>query len=400
VAMWRAKQPHWEGNAAATSSWAPRQVPRARRSRARSHAPGGWRHQLRVRSRWCSWPRGFAGLVALFVAGLGGISALVAARQGVACHPVGFAQPGHWLERRTWVHYVLQRGCVRGARLQSSSLAATDKGRGPGHSPQLEEDVSDPVALLRQMLSGEGLSNNSFPGGFPSIPGGAPGGAATDPLTSLLGGFGKQAGPKKTTDGFFVNRVPVLQKVKRPIMVVFFAYCLYKGWVGRFGFLQGCFGSSYFDMLAVPLRVLPNSPFYQCAFFQSQIVVDTTAKLSGWLINVMRGKAKIPSPRDLKAKLEEMQNLRQQPLGASSLWEQAAATSPSWDATAMPPAAGPPSMPTAPTTPLQAAPLQAHPMQAPLVQEAVPDSAAQPVNSRAPSRTPPPVVDADVTFLD
>jgi len=251
-------------------------------------------------------------------------------------------------------------------------------------------------------------------GGF----GGAPGAAGADPFGSLLGGgLGKQGAPKKSTDAFITDRIPALQKIRRPVMVAFFAYCLYKGWVGRFGFLQGAFSSSYLDMLAVPLRVQPWSPFYQCAYFQSQIMVDTAARLSGFLINVARGKTKIPSIADMKSKFEDLKNLQPPAGGASpfgargpaagaSPWGAAAGGGSPWAdlADAATPSYGQPGgMPTAPTTPLQVPPLQSHPLHGqppPPPEPSTPSSAAKPVQSRPPSRTPPPVIDADVTFLD
>uniref|UniRef100_A0A7S0AB53 Uncharacterized protein n=1 Tax=Pyrodinium bahamense TaxID=73915 RepID=A0A7S0AB53_9DINO len=365
-------------------------------------------------SRRCGWPRGCVPQTALLLVASGGVL-WMGRYQALAALQV-FVLPA----RRTLpAAFPPLRGCRM--PLAVRRLAGPYGGPGwrqPGPpQPGFPEDVPDPMALMRQMLSGEAPpGSRGMPGGFPNMPGGMPAGFSARGL--LFGAFkdfllGRQARP--TTDSFITNRVPVLQTVKRPIMIAFFAYCLYNGWVGRFGFLQGALGSSYFDMLAVPLRVLPTSPLYGLAYFYAQMWLDLGLKAMGFLINLARGKAKIPSP---KAFMQQIEDMAQQPGGARNPWAGAAggaepwgqatsgAASPfaqpssgsPWDALVTPPHAQPAGMPTAPTTPLQVPPLQTHPLQAQPPSAPVP--AAKPVASRRPSSKPPPVIDADVTFLD
>jgi len=252
----------------------------------------------------------------------------------------------------------------------------------------------DAMKLFQQMLSGE------MPPGAAAGPAGGFGGAsggpnAADPLAALLGGGGLGGKKAKATDAFFTDRIPLLQKVKRPVLIAFFAYCFYRGWIGRFGLLQGCISGSYFSMLAVPVRVDPRSPFCGRPFFVSQLWVDYATKALGFLINLARGKAKIPTISDLKEKFEKMQQMQSMPPqqqdqpfgGPDSPWNPAS-TEP-YDVTA-----AAPSMPTAPTTTVHAQPLQSG-----LPFQVVPQE--DPVPPRPPTnRQPPPVVDADVRFLD
>merc|ERR1740121_896476 len=172
------------------------------------------------------------------------------------------------------------------------------------------------MALIQQLLGNTGAAGGpgaaaggaAFPGlfgaaGAGGMPGGMPGaqGAAGMPggFPGLFGGAGAGGEKKKATDAFFTDRLPLLQKIKRPVLVAFFAYCFYMGWIGRFGFLQGAMSGSYFDMLAVPLRVRPESPIQGKAFFVTQIWVDSGSRLLGFLINLARGKAKTPTLQDL-----------------------------------------------------------------------------------------------------
>jgi len=83
--------------------------------------------------------------------------------------------------------------------------------------------------------------------------------------------------------------------VKRPVMALFFGYCFWRGWVGRCGLVQGLFASSYLDMLAVPLRTLPGSPLHGKAYFYASYWVDSGARLTRFLWNCARGKAKFPT---------------------------------------------------------------------------------------------------------
>jgi len=254
----------------------------------------------------------------------------------------------------------------------------------------------DAMKLFQQMLSGEvppGAAAGQ-PGGF----GGASGGpSAADPLAALLGGgLGGGLGNQKkatATDAFFTDRIPLVQKVKRPVLIAFFAYCFYRGWVGRFGLIQGCISNSYFAMLAVPVRVDPRSPFCGRPFFVSQLWVDYATKALGFLINWARGKTSIAATiSEFKEKFDQMQSTAQQqpqdsPFGGPrSPWN----VKPTETY-----AAAAPSMPTAPTTTVAAEPLHAGlPFQAVPLEE-------DPAPARPPtSRQPPPVVDADVRFLD
>jgi len=116
---------------------------------------------------------------------------------------------------------------------------------------------------------------------------GPDGGAGMEGLSALLGAGG---GQKKASDAFFTDRLPLLQKVKRPLLAAFFGFAFRRGWVGWCGFLQGLMSGSYFNVLAVPLRVLPESPLYGRAFFVAQVWVDSGFGLLGFLLNWARGK--------------------------------------------------------------------------------------------------------------
>jgi len=254
----------------------------------------------------------------------------------------------------------------------------------------------DAMKLFQQMLSGEAPPGAAAgpAGGF----GGASGGQnAADPLAALLGGGGLGGKKKqKATDAFFTDRIPILQKVKRPILICFFAYCFYRGWIGRWGLAQGCISNSYFAMLAVPARVDPRSPFCGRPFFVAQLWVDYATKALGFLINLARGKTKIPTMADLKAKLEQ----QQAPMQSDPLQQQdqsfGGMGSPWNPASTQPYAPAAPGMPTAPTTTVMAEPLQSG-----LPFQAVPQEDPAPPPPRPPSpRQPPPVVDAEVRFLD
>jgi len=230
-------------------------------------------------------------------------------------------------------------------------------------------------------------------GGAPGA-GGMPGG-----LPGLFGGAGGEK--KKATDAWFTDRLPVLQKIKRPVLVAFFAYCFYQGWIGRYGLLQGAMSSSYFDMLAVPLRIRPESPLEGKAFFMTQIWVDSGSKLLGFLINLARGKAKIPTLQDFIPKPPTGGADAANPFGANPFGGAGAnpfggaGASPFGGADPFDVSGGVPSsplnMPTARTT--------ATPPPPPPSVVSTPPPAAPP-GQGPPSRSAPPVVDADVTFLD
>jgi len=278
---------------------------------------------------------------------------------------------------------------------------------GPYGMPQAsgaDAEAQQVRQLFQQMLNGEvppGAAAGPG-GGFGGAPGGPGGLNAENPLAALLGGggLGGLGGQKKAkaTDAFFTDRLPLLQKVKRPIMIAFFAYCFYRGWIGRFGLLQGCISSSYFDMLAVPARVDPRSWLCGRPFIVSQLWVDYFFKALGFLLNLARGKTSIREKiSEFKEKMEQMQSTAQQqqdqpfggpgsPFGGpGSPWNPAPTEQ-------YAPAAA--SMPTAPTTTVSAQPFQTGPFQA------VPQEEPEPPPQPPTSRQPPPVVDADVRFLD
>jgi len=272
------------------------------------------------------------------------------------------------------------------------------------------------AALLQQLLGGAGAPGVSGaaggPGAFPGMfggmpgaggaaggmpgmggpgatPGGVPGGMGM--LGSMFGGGGAK---KKASDSFFTDKLPFLQMIKRPVIVAFFAYCFYRGWIGRYGLLQGAMSSSYFDMLGVPLRVLPQSPIAGKAFFMTQIWADSGCRAVGFLINLARGKAKIPTLKDL---------MPQPPTGGgmggadTGLPPWMAGAAGGGGAAGMPGASpfgmpSPSAMPTARTipTPPPRAPTPPQP----------PPGAGQGGPQGGQSRAPPTVVDVDVTFLD
>lgn len=258
----------------------------------------------------------------------------------------------------------------------------------------------DPMAIFKQLMSGE-MAGQQGVQGFGGKPGAA--GMPENPMAALLGGGGGKK--KQTTDGWFMQRIPLLQKLKRPVLIAFFAYSFSRGWVGKWGALFGCMASSYFDMLAVPMRVLPQSPSYDKAYFVAQIYVQYFFQIVGYVINVAKGKSKFPPdfskmfmPPGAGAGAAGKENpfgaegLGQNPFGAQgsgglegleSLFGAAAPTTAAADTG---PASGPASMPTAPT------------VGPPPVQPVTPTS--MPASTPPPPRKAPPVIDADVTFLD
>lgn len=242
----------------------------------------------------------------------------------------------------------------------------------PGHPGGSMEE--DPFKLLQQLLSGEatpGTGQQGFPGaggtgGF----GGAAGGAGTnDPLMSMLTGMGggglggMGGGPKqKPSDSFFTTRFPVLQKAKLVVLPAFFAYCYFKGWIGVCGLIQGAMAKSYFEMLAVPLRILPSSPLHGKAFFVASMWVDLGFRAVGYLINLARGKAKLPSMPQMPP---QAQGAPAWPTPSTSPERTAAAAYASAESSSAPTSAPPP-----------------------------------PPSTKLPRSSEPPVIDADVTFLN
>eukprot|EP00929_Paragymnodinium_shiwhaense_P034055 TRINITY_DN18574_c0_g1_i1.p1 TRINITY_DN18574_c0_g1~~TRINITY_DN18574_c0_g1_i1.p1 ORF type:complete len:511 (+),score=121.56 TRINITY_DN18574_c0_g1_i1:97-1629(+) len=185
-------------------------------------------------------------------------------------------------------------------RRRRRTAAAAAPPKGPPRSE--EQAVPDEDALMKQfqqllggdLAAGGGPGAAGAPGGMPGF-GGQPGDAASaNPMAALLGGMGGPKEPPKTSDSFIVDRIPILGKLRKPIMIGFFAFCFWKGWIGKFGLLMGCLQKSYFDMLAVPVRVLPQSPFFDKPLVVCQFYVDTFFKVLGYLINLARGKAKFP----------------------------------------------------------------------------------------------------------
>lgn len=174
--------------------------------------------------------------------------------------------------------------------------------------PSGEEPADDIMRSLEQLLGSmqgptgfdsEGQASNTDPfsnfaellgvaGGAARGGGGAPGDAGAASLVSLLGGA--KAPKKKDTDSFMTERLPVLQRLKRPVMASYFAYSFWRGWIGRWGLMQGMTASSYFDMLSVPLRIFPKSPLHGRAVFVTQFWVDSGLRLFGFLINLARGR--------------------------------------------------------------------------------------------------------------
>lgn len=263
--------------------------------------------------------------------------------------------------------------------------------------------------LFKQLMSGEvagqpGVGGQGF-GGTPGAGGAA--GMPANPLAALLGG-GAGGKKKETTDGWFTQRIPLLQKLKRPVLIAFFAYSFSRGWVGKWGAIfGGLTAGSYFDMLAVPMRVLPQSPSYGKAYFVAQIYVQYFFQLLGYVINVAKGKSKFPpdfskmfTPPGAAgaAGAAGTENpfgaggLGQNPFGGAqgsgglegleSLFGSAAPTAAAVDTAPV----GPASMPTAPT------------VGPPPVQPTMPTQ--MPASTPPPPRTAAPVIDADVTFLD
>lgn len=266
----------------------------------------------------------------------------------------------------------------------------------PGQAPGSGQQ--DPMDLFKQLMSGQqGAQGQGF-GGQPGAGGAA--GMPENPLAALLGG-GAGGKKKETTDGWFTQRIPLLQKLKRPVLIAFFAYSYSRGWVEKWGAIFGCMAGSYFDMLAVPMRVLPQSPSYGKAYFVAQIYVQYFFQFLGYVINVAKGKSKFPpdfskmfTPPGAGAAGKENPfgaggGLGQNPFGAQGsggleglegLFGSAAAT------VDTAPVGGPASMPTAPT------------VGPPPVQPAMPTQ--MPASTPPPPRKAAPVIDADVTFLD
>mmetsp|Transcript_52571 Transcript_52571/g.97332 ORF Transcript_52571/g.97332 Transcript_52571/m.97332 type:complete len:282 (-) Transcript_52571:42-887(-) len=106
----------------------------------------------------------------------------------------------------------------------------------------------------------------------------------------LLKSFGGGQ-PQKPEDAFITDRIPFLQKAKIVILPIFFLYCFKRGWVGRWGLVFGLMSRSYFDMLAVPLRVVPASPIVGKSFVVAQWWVKTMLWICSAIIRLARGES-------------------------------------------------------------------------------------------------------------
>jgi len=169
--------------------------------------------------------------------------------------------------------------------------------KGPGSTGESASEFSqDPMALLRELLGSPDAGADPVAGGngFASLSsllgnmGGNQGKNSPDLGVDAL--FGMGSSKQKATDAFFTDRVPVLQTIKRPVVATIFAIAFWRGWVGRWGLLQGLTSSSYFDLLGVPLRILPRSPLCGRPFFVTKVWTDTGFRLMGFLLNWARGK--------------------------------------------------------------------------------------------------------------
>lgn len=177
----------------------------------------------------------------------------------------------------------------RKQRRRSSSASAMQAAPG----------AMDPAQLFRQLLSGElEMPASAAPIGYGANMAGNP---AADPLAQMLasmGGMGGAGGagapPKPDSDAFITDRVPVLQRVKKFVLPAFFAFCLWKGWIGRWGFVFSLTSKSYLDALAIPVRMHPLSPFVGRPYVVAQFYVDTGFKVLKYIIDVVRGKEKFP----------------------------------------------------------------------------------------------------------
>mmetsp|Transcript_56779 Transcript_56779/g.135254 ORF Transcript_56779/g.135254 Transcript_56779/m.135254 type:complete len:401 (+) Transcript_56779:61-1263(+) len=150
-------------------------------------------------------------------------------------------------------------------------------------------DMDDLQKMMESMFGG---GQPGGLGGQQSLFGaGGPGGGAGG-FEELLKGMGGGAGQQqKPDDAFITDRIPILQKAKVVVLPAFFLYCFYRGWIGRWGLVFGIFSKSYFDMLAVPLRVLPASPVVGKSFVVAQWWVKTGVWLVSTAVRLARGES-------------------------------------------------------------------------------------------------------------
>lgn len=289
--------------------------------------------------------------------------------------------------------------------LEAPSRAPCRAGKDPFGEVPFGNKPQDTQELFKQMFGQLGQEGAGAPGTAGNV---------ENPFAAMFGGAGAGQPPKKTSDTWFLNKLPVLKRIKRPVLIAFFAFCFYRGWVGRWGFVFGCMAGSYFDMLAVPLRVSDRSPFTGRAYVMTQIYVDYFFKLIGYIINVAKGKAKFPP--DFSKMLTPPAagaGAGTNPFAPGANPFAAAGGKPGenpfdmtnpFDVSPVEQYQSPPVQPTdMPTAPTVGSPPPARkvtqeasttPM-APLTVEQVPSEKKSP-----PARSRPPVVDADVTFLD
>lgn len=153
------------------------------------------------------------------------------------------------------------------------------------------------AGAMPSLFPGMGDVNSSQ--AMPSLFGGmagAPGANESNGMASMFGA------PQNTTDQFLLDRFPVLKKPKRIILITFFWYCLSQGWISRWGFVFGAFLTrSYFDMLAMPLRLFPtlghpslgfsvNNWMWDKPIYFTQIIVQYAFQLTGMMIMLARGQ--------------------------------------------------------------------------------------------------------------
>jgi len=232
---------------------------------------------------------------------------------------------------------------------------------GPSSPPSLDS--------LFASLGANQAGSQGAPPGLEALFGARPGssgpgmGSGGGPaMGGMLGSMGSMLGSgsaakKKSSDSFFTDRLPFLERLRRPWLVAFFAFAYWRGWIGRYGLVQGAMGKSFFDVLAVPLRILPRSPFFGKAIFVTQLYADSAVRLAGFLINLARGKTTL---RDAFKPPPGF------PAPGGPFASAASAAQPPWG------------MPTRTTG----------------------SSSPRPSGVGSGSQTPPTIVDADVTFLD
>ncbi|CAK0838415.1 unnamed protein product [Prorocentrum cordatum] len=100
---------------------------------------------------------------------------------------------------------------------------------------------------------------------------------------SLFGGLG---GEKAPTDKFLTDRLPVLAKCKPVVFGIVFLLAYYKGWVGPWGMFFGMQSKSYFDLLGIPMRCVPQSPCFGSPFVYTQLYADLLVRAPGFILKL------------------------------------------------------------------------------------------------------------------